>query len=55
LDLIPSKDKVIYKVLAGDGAYQTDICLRSEFRQWARFEVKPQGNGQWVKVSDEDD
>lgn len=53
--VIASKDRVIYKVLAGDGAYHTDICLRSEFRQWARFEVKPQGKGQWVKVSDDDD
>lgn len=52
-DVIPEKDKVIYKVLAGDGAYQTGICLRSEFRQWARFEVQPQGKGRWVKVADE--
>src|SRR6187402_2072695 len=35
-DTIPEKDKVIYKVLAGAEAYQTNICLRSEFRQWAR-------------------
>jgi uncharacterized membrane protein len=52
-DVIPEKDRVIYKVLAGDGAYQTAICLRSEFRQWARFEVKPQGNGRWIKVEAE--
>lgn len=51
--VIPEKDRVIYKVLAGDGAYQTGICLRSEFRQWARFEVKPKGNGRWVKVEAE--
>lgn len=52
-NVIPEKDRVIYKVLAGNGAYQTGICLRSEFRQWARFEVKPQGNGRWVKVEAE--
>ncbi len=52
-DEIPEKDRVIYKVLAGDGAYQTDICLRKEFRQWARFEVQPAENGRWVKVADE--
>jgi len=52
-DVIPEKDRVIYKVLAGDGAYQTSICLRSEFRQWARFEVQPQENGRWVKVEAE--
>lgn len=52
-DAIPEKDRVIYKVLAGDGAYQTAICLRTEFRQWARFEVKPQDNGRWIKVDAE--
>ena len=51
--VIPEKDRVIYKVLAGDEAYQTGICLRSEFRQWARFEVEPQDNGLWVKVTEE--
>jgi CBS domain-containing membrane protein len=48
----PAKDKVIYKVLAGDGAYDTGICRRDEFRQWARFEVV-QVNGRWVKISEE--
>lgn len=47
------KDRVIYKVLAGDGAYDTGICSRDEFRQWARFEVTPQ-NGRWIKVTAED-
>jgi hypothetical protein len=51
-DVIPEKDQVIYKVLAGHGAYQTGICLRSEFRQWARFEVVPQSNGRWVTIND---
>lgn len=45
----PEKDRVIYKVLAGHGNYETGICLRSEFRQWARFEVEKH-NSQWVKV-----
>ncbi len=44
------KDRVIYKVLAGDGAYETGICSRVEFRQWARFEVLQQ-NGRWVKLT----
>lgn len=52
-DIIPIKDKVIYKVLAGAGAYDVGMCLRSEFRQWARFEVRPQGNGLWERVVDE--
>lgn len=49
-----SKDQVIYKVVAGAGGYLTGICLRTEFRQWARYEVKQQMNGHWKKVTDED-
>lgn len=47
------KDRVIYKVLAGAGAYETAICGRDEFRQWARFEVVPQ-NGRWIKIAGTD-
>lgn len=46
------QDKVIYKVLAGDGAYQTGICLRREFHQWARFEVLKHQQ-QWLKIESE--
>jgi CBS domain-containing membrane protein len=46
------KDQVIYKVLAGDGAWETGLCLRSEFRHWARFEVV-QERGHWVKVQEQ--
>lgn len=46
------KDKVIYKVIEGDGDYATGICLREEFRQWARFEVQQQ-NGRWIKQVDD--
>ena len=52
-DSQPHRDKVIYKVLAGAGGYETGICLRSEFHQWARFEVTKQ-NQQWLKVEDSD-
>ncbi|ACE83252.1 HPP family protein [Cellvibrio japonicus] len=48
-----NKDQVIYKTVAGDGAYATGICLRTEFRLWARYEVKPQANGHWLKCIDE--
>lgn len=44
-------DKIIYKTLAGAGAYDTGLCRRDEFRQWARFEVVPQ-QGRWVKQED---
>lgn len=47
------KTRVIYKVLAGDGAYDTGICSREDFRQWARFEVTPL-KGRWIKVTAED-
>lgn len=49
----PHLDKVIYKVLAGDGGYETNICLRSEFHQWARFEVIKHQQ-QWIKVEGDD-
>jgi CBS-domain-containing membrane protein len=49
-----SKDQVIYKVVAGAGGYATGICLRAEFRQWARYEVKQQPNGHWTKITDEE-
>lgn len=48
----PNKDTVIYKVLAGDGNYETGICTREEFRVWTRFEVAQKG-GHWIKVIDE--
>lgn len=47
----PDKDMVIFKVVAGNGGYETALCLRDEFRQWARFEVVLD-NGRWVKVLD---
>lgn len=47
------KTRVIYKVMAGDGSYETGLCTREEFRQWARFEVTPQ-NGRWIKVTADD-
>ncbi len=50
-----TKDRVIYKVVAGAGGYETGICLRSEFRQWARYEVVSQPNGHWKKLADEKD
>jgi CBS domain-containing membrane protein len=49
-----SKDQVIYKIVAGAGGYATGICLRTEFRQWARYEVSPQANGHWKKVTDDE-
>jgi len=48
-NVLPSKDQVIYKVVAGEQLYDIGICLRSEFRAWARFEVV-QKDKMWVKV-----
>ncbi|MET0807634.1 MAG: HPP family protein [Pseudoxanthomonas sp.] len=39
-----------YQVLAGDDIGARGRCSVDELRQWARFEVKPQGNGRWLKV-----
>ncbi len=47
----PVRDRIIYKVLAGDGGYETGICLREEFRHWARFEVEFR-NGHWIKAGE---
>lgn len=42
------RDLIIYKTVAGAGAYQTGYCDRESFRQWARFEVMEQDR-LWVK------
>lgn len=42
------RDLIIYKTVAGQGAYQTGYCDRESFRQWARFRVVEQ-NGLWIK------
>lgn len=44
------KSRVIYKTLAGAGAWETGICDAEEFRQWARFEVESR-DGRWVRPS----
>lgn len=44
------RDLIIYKTVAGSGAYQTGYCDRESFRLWARFEVIEQ-NRLWVKRS----
>lgn len=45
------KPMVIYKVLAGEGIWETGLCTQEEFRLWARFEVLTQ-NGRWVRVQE---
>lgn len=49
-----NNDQVTYKIVAGAGEYTIGSCLRREFREWARYEVKQQANGHWKKVTDED-
>lgn len=44
------KDLIIYKTVAGQGAYDTGYCDRETFRDWARFEVIEE-NGLWIKHS----
>lgn len=45
------KDLIIYKTVAGQGAYATGYCDRDSFRNWARFEVVEQ-DGLWFKHHD---
>lgn len=45
----PAKDRLIFKNVAGTGAFDTGVCRTGEFREWARFEVEYR-NGQWVRL-----
>jgi CBS-domain-containing membrane protein len=45
----PAGEQVIFKTVAGAGAYDTGLAGREEFRRWARYEVAPSG-GHWVRV-----
>ena len=40
---------VVYRGIAGDAAGQAGQITLDEFRAWARFEVRQQDNGRWVK------
>jgi len=50
----PRKASVIYKNVAGDGAFDTGICRKEDFMEWARFEVESR-NGHWVRVKQKGD
>lgn len=45
---------LIYKTVAGRGAYQTGICRESDFKMWARFEVTL-SEGHWLRVCGSND
>lgn len=42
------QDRLIYKVVAGDGIYQTGSCTRGELARWAKHQVVPVADG-WVR------
>jgi len=44
-----NNDLIIYKTVAGHGAYSTGACEREAFRLWARFEVIGQKD-LWIKA-----
>lgn len=44
------KDSIIYKTVAGLGTFDSNVCSRENFRQWARFEVL-EYNGMWIKAN----
>lgn len=41
---------VDYATVAGEGSGQSGRCTLDQFRQWARFEVRLQEHGRWVKA-----
>lgn len=45
------QDKIVFNTVAGARTYDTGEASRSEFTQWARFEVTQQ-NGHWVRVEE---
>lgn len=46
----PQRPLIVYKTVAGDGAYETGVCRRDEFMRWARFQVALT-DGQWTRVN----
>lgn len=49
----PTKDKVIYKIVAGPGRRSTASCTREEFAAWARYEVLRNENS-WQRIETKD-
>jgi len=49
----PSKDKVIYKIMAGPGRRSTGTCTREEFAAWSRYEVQRNENS-WQRIENKD-
>lgn len=52
IDTDPTKDKVIYKIVAGPGRRSTASCTREEFAAWARYEVQRNENS-WQRVENQ--
>ena len=48
-----TKDKVIYKVMAGPGRRSTGTCTREEFAAWARNEVLRNENS-WQRIDNDE-
>ena len=48
----PSRDKVIYQIVAGHGRRSTGTCTREEFAAWARYEVK-RHETHWLRADGE--
>lgn len=45
----PGKDKVIYRVVAGNGRRNLGTCTRAEFARWAKYQVARNENS-WNRV-----
>lgn len=48
----PTRDKVIYKIVAGSNRYTTGTSTREQFAYWARYEVQQKEND-WVLADEE--
>ncbi len=46
----PDKDKVIYRVVAGNGRRSSGTCTRAEFARWAKYQVVRNENS-WNRVN----
>jgi CBS-domain-containing membrane protein len=49
----PAKDKVIYKIVAGEHRRASGVCTRTEFANWARHRVE-RDNNTWHRVGVQD-
>ncbi len=50
IDESPDQGTVIYRTLAGQNRRNSEMCTRSAFALWAKYEVQPEGTG-WRQLA----